>query len=100
MLLVTEAITVPGGHTVRVKLLVALRLPSLTTMLMSALPLWPGAGVMVTMRLESLPPKTMFDTGISTGLDESLSSVSADGAVRSSPIMNASGPVLVLARMA
>src|SRR3954462_10163466 len=64
----------PGGSpplTVKRKLLVAVRAPSLTITLIVLVPVCPTAGVSVTVRLLPLPPKAMFAFGTRTGLEDS-----------------------------
>src|SRR5258708_5132019 len=56
--------------TVRRKLSLVVFVPSLTLTVMVAGPVCPAAGVMVTVRLVPLPPKTMLFVGTSTGFEE------------------------------
>src|ERR1035437_5780818 len=52
-------------------------------------------GVRVTVRLLSLPPKTMLLVGTSAGRDELAETVRFDAAVSGSPTTNGSGGVAV-----
>ena len=58
------------ARTVSWKLVLALAMASLTVMVMAARPVWPESGLMVTVRLASMPPKKIFVLVISEGLDE------------------------------
>src|SRR5215470_18415459 len=58
------------GVTVNRKEVLALLVPSLTVMVMVAVPDWPAAGVTVTVRLAPEPPKTMLALGTRVGLEE------------------------------
>src|ERR1044071_5545316 len=58
------------GLTVSVKLVLVLAVPSLTVNVIVAVPFWFAAGVTVTVRLDPLPPNTMFAVGIRVGLEE------------------------------
>src|SRR2546428_5468675 len=74
-----------GGLTVSVNGSLAVRLPSLTVTVITALPLWPAAGVTVTVRLAPLPPKTMFALGTRVVFPELPLTVRLPGAVSTSP---------------
>src|SRR5437867_6410239 len=82
-----------GALTVRVKLVLALRVPSLTVSVIVAVPTWPLAGVTVTVRFPPLPPNTMFALGTSVGLEELADTVRLVSGVRASLTVKASGPV-------
>src|SRR5690242_17664090 len=58
--------------TVTKKVSLALFTPSLTVTVMVAVPVWPDAGVTVTVRFASAPPKTIFAVGTSVVLSEAL----------------------------
>ena len=77
------------GLTVKTKLVVAMRLPSPTEMVMVELPLPVVAGVMTTVRLAPLPPKEMFASGTNAGFDELPASAKLPGGVSASPTVNA-----------
>ena len=77
-----------GSCTVRRKAFDALRIPSLTMMVMVAVPVWLVAGVTRTVRLEALPPKEMFATGASVGLEELAVSARLAAGLSTSPTMN------------
>ena len=77
------------GLTVNTKLVVAIRLPSPTVMVMVELPLPVVAGVMTTVRLAPLPPNTMFASGTNAGFDELAASARLPGGVSASPMVNA-----------
>ena len=74
--------------TVSTKLLLALRAPSLTTMVIVEVPLCAEAGVRVTVRLPPVPPKTMLALGTSVGFDELPVTVRLPAAVSTSPTVN------------
>ena len=73
---------------VNVKAELALLVPSLTEIVICALPLFPAAGVIVTVRFWPLPPNTMFAVGASVGLDEADERARLDAGVSASPIVN------------
>ena len=50
-----------------------------------AVPVWPAAGVRVTVRLEPLPPKPIFVFGTKIGLDELPLTFKLPAAVSTSP---------------
>src|SRR5690349_21174320 len=68
---------------------------SWTVIVMMPEPLWLDAGVIVTVRLAPLPPKTMFCAGTSSGSEQEPFSVRLAGAVCASPIVKAIGPTAV-----
>ena len=57
------SLMVGAEFTVRTKVSLVLNEPSLTVTVIVAVPLWPLAGVTVTVRLAPLPPKTMLAFG-------------------------------------
>ena len=69
--------------------------PSPTVRITVAVPVWPAAGVTVTVRLAALPPKVMLALGKSVGLDEEAPRVRLAAAVSTSPTVMASGPTAV-----
>ena len=84
--------------TVRTNVSVAVSEPSLTVTVMVAVPFWLAAGVMVTVRLAPLPPKTMLALGTSAVFDDEPDTVRLPAAVCASPTVNADrrgGRVLV-----
>ncbi len=56
------------------------------------MPVWPDAGVTVTVRLAPLPPKAMLLTGTSVGFELPPVSVRLAAAVSMSPTVTDSGP--------
>ncbi len=62
--------TVAEGVTINGKLELAVLVPSLTVTVMTATPVWPLAGVTVTVRLPPLPPNAMLPLGTSAMLAE------------------------------
>ena len=92
-LLKTVPATMPCGSTVTVKRTGVARVPSLTHSSMSALPLCPAAGVMVTVRLAPLPLRTMLAFGTRVMFEDAPVTVSAEAAVASSATVKASAPV-------
>ena len=76
------------GVTVSVKLSLALAAPSLTVTVMTADPLWPAAGVTLTVRLAPEPPKTILPTGTRVGFEEAAVNVRLPGGVSASFIEN------------
>src|SRR5882762_10692053 len=74
--------------TVRTNGEVAVEPPSLTETVMVAVPVWPLAGVTVTVRLLPLPPKTMLALGTSPVLDELPARVRLATGVSASLIVN------------
>ena len=67
--------------------MLALNAPSSTMRVMVAFPIWLAAGVTRTVRLEPLPPKVMFPTGASVGLEELAVSVRLAAGLSTSPIV-------------
>ena len=76
-----------------VKLVLLLRLPSLTVSVMVAVPVWPAAGVTVTIRFELLPPRAMPAAGTKVVFDELAVMARLPAAVSASPTVNANGLV-------
>jgi hypothetical protein len=74
--------------TVTLKLRLAVSVPSLTVMVICAVPDCPAAGVTVTVRFAPLPPSTIFAVGTSVVEEEDLVSVRLPAAVSASPIVN------------
>jgi len=62
--------------------------PSLTVIVICAVPVFPAAGVTVTVRLAPLPPSTMFAFGINVVTVDDTESVKLDAEVSASPIVN------------
>src|SRR6266568_1720908 len=81
--------------TVNTKLLLAVRLPSLTVTVIVAVPVWLSAGVTVTVRLAPEPPKTMLAPGTKVGFEEAPETVRLPAAVCASPTVKAIGAVAV-----
>ncbi len=81
------------GLTVNTKLLEAVRVPSLTMIVIVDEPLRPAAGVITAVRPAPLPPKAILATGINVASDEVADSVNAFGEVSASPTVNAIAPV-------
>src|SRR3954468_8578667 len=71
--------------------------PSRTVTVITAVPVRPVAGVMLTVRLLPVPPKTMFADGTSNASEEVPLTRRVEAAVSASPIVNGIGPVDVLA---
>ena len=82
--------------TVKIKLVEASSVPSLTVISMVLVPLWPSAGVMVTVLSAPLPPKEILATGTNVVLLEVALRVRSPGAVSASPTVNAIALVGVL----
>src|SRR5262245_51950309 len=80
------------GVTVSRNELVAIALPSLIMMLIVAEPFWLVNGVIVTVRLLLLPPKTIPDSGTRLVFELAAPGVRLEAGVSTSPITNASGP--------
>ena len=76
------------GLTVTVKIELVLFVPSLTETVICALPVWFAAGVTLTVRLDPLPPNTMFALGTRVVEDEVPETVKLAAAVSVSPIVN------------
>jgi hypothetical protein len=68
-------------------------IPSLTEMVICALPVAPTAGVTVTVRLAPLPPSAMLAFGTTAVLLEVAVTVRLEMDVSGSPIVNAMGPI-------
>ena len=66
-------------------------MPSETVMVIFAVPVCPVTGVIITVRLLSLPPKTMLLIGTRTRLSELALTVRFDAAVSASPTVKAIG---------
>ena len=81
------------AFTVNTKLVDALRLPSLTAIVIVEVPLPPGAGVMTAFRSAPVPPKVMLAFGTRVVFDELPASVKLPGGVSASPMVNAIGDV-------
>ena len=75
--------------TVRAKLEVAVRAPSLTVTVIVAEPLWPATGVTVTVRLAPLPPNATLAAGTKTVFEEAAETVRLVAAVSTSDTVNA-----------
>src|SRR3954466_3413281 len=71
--------------------------PSLTVTVMVAVPVWPLAGVTVTVRLAPLPPKIILALGTSVVLDELPARVRLASGVSASLIVNGMAAVGVFA---
>ena len=88
--------TITGGGlsplTVTVNELLLLSWPSLTHTVINPLPVWPVAGVTVTVRFDPLPPKTMFVSGTRVGLDELPLTLKLLAAASRSPTVKLIGP--------
>src|SRR5690349_20265423 len=61
--------------------------PSLTVIVIVAVPNWLVVGRTVTVRAAPLPPSTMFAFGISAGLDDAADTFRLAAAVSTSPIV-------------
>jgi hypothetical protein len=83
--------------TVRTKLSLEVRTPSLTVTVRVAVPEALAVGVTVSVRLAPLPPKTMFAFGTSAVFEDVALKTRALAAVWESPTVKATAPVLVLA---
>ncbi len=81
------------GFTVRTNSSKALRPGSLAVMRMVAVPDWLAAGVTVTARFASEPPRTMLATGTRVVFDDVLASVRPAAGVSASPMVKATAPV-------
>ena len=75
--------------TVNVKFVEASSVPSSTVMVMVLVPLWPAAGVMVTVLLAPLPPKEIPAGGTRVVLLELPVTVRLPAAVSASPMVKA-----------
>jgi hypothetical protein len=76
-----------------VKLEVAVLVPSLTEMVISVVPVWLFAGVMVTVRFWSVPPNTRLAFGTRVVEDETAETTRFAAAVSASFTVNEMGPV-------
>jgi hypothetical protein len=85
---------VGAEFTVSKKVSLALSDPSLTVTVIVAVPLWPLAGVTVTVRLDPLPPKTMFAFGTKVVLLLLPLTLNEPAAVWVSPTVKAIASVL------
>src|SRR6266516_4115978 len=90
--LLNDAVPETDELTVNINVTLVLFTPSLTVTAMLAVPVSLGAGVTVTVRLLPLPPKTMFPSGTSVGLDEIPLNIKLPAAVSASPTVNPIGP--------
>src|SRR6266550_794755 len=90
---VKDFVPVDSVLTVRRKLSLARNCPSLTLTVIVALPVWPVAGVTVTVRVVPLPPNTMLFSGTSVGFDELPLNVKLPAGVSASLIVNAMAAV-------
>ena len=98
MLTIRNPAGAPGRcRTVNRNTLLTLAVPSLTVIVMLALPVCPGCGVIVTVRLPAVPPNTMPETGTRVGLPELPETVRLDAAVSGSLMLNGIAAVDVLA---
>jgi hypothetical protein len=70
--------------------------PSLTETVIVEVPVNPGAGVTVTVRLLPLPPNTMLFVGTSDGFDEARPRVRLPSGVSGSPMTKGIAAVGVL----
>src|SRR6476646_2661333 len=93
--LVNDLVPIDGALTVTAKLSLEEFTPSLTVIVMVAVPVWPAAGVIVRVRLEPLPPKTILLVGMSVGLEEFLRKTRLFTGVSESAMVNAMGPIAV-----
>src|SRR5437899_2415459 len=89
--------TATEGMTISGKTELAVLVPSLTVTVMGATPVWPLAGVTVTVRLAPLPPKTRLPLGTSVVLEELPDRVRLPAGVSRSPTVKliAGVPVLI-----
>src|ERR1039457_5491381 len=83
------------GVTITEKVELAALVPSLTVTVMGTTPVWPAAGVTVTVRLLPLPPKTMLALGTSAVLAEVADNARLAAGVSRSPTMKAMGGAAV-----
>ena len=74
----------------------AVVVPSLTETVMVAEPVWPVAGVTVTVRFAPEPPKTMLFVGTKVGFDELFDKTRLPSEVSGSPMVNGIAAVGVL----
>src|ERR1035438_6311832 len=83
------------GVTITEKVELAVLVPSLTVTVMGTTPVWPAAGVTVTVRLLPLPPKTMLALGISVVLAEAADNARLAAGVSRSPTVKVMGGAAV-----
>jgi len=76
-----------------VNVVLAVRVPSLTVTVICAEPVWPAAGVTVTVRFAPLPPNVIFAFGTNVVADELPDTVRLSTEVCESPTVNASALV-------
>ena len=88
-----------AGRTNTPKMELAVLVPSLTVTVMGAMPIWPGAGVSVTVRLLLLPPKRMLLVGRRVGFAELAERVRVEAGVSASPTVNGMGAVETLIKV-
>src|SRR6266568_1565453 len=88
--------TAGEGTTSRAKGELAVLVPSLTVRVRGATPVWPAAGVRVTVRLLPLPPKTMLALGRRAVFEELPETVRLPAAVSRSATVKGIGPVGIL----
>src|SRR5215469_6647461 len=94
------ALMLGGTTTVNRKLVLAVAPPpSVTVNVTAATPLWSGAGVSVTVRLEPLPPRTMLALGSKVVLDDTPVTRRLVPGVSRSPTVKGIGGVGVLVRV-
>src|ERR1017187_1420798 len=84
------------GVTITAKIELAVLVPSLTVTVMGTTPVWPAAGVTVTVRLLPPPPNTMLAMSISVGLAEAADNTRLAAGVSRSPTAKAMGGGAVL----
>ena len=83
------------GFTVNRKLLLADKAPSLTVSVIVDVPDWLGAGAIVIVRFELLPPRTMAPVGINSAFEVLAETARLLEEVSASPIVNGIGEVAV-----
>src|ERR1041384_4671695 len=93
-------VSIEGGaevaSTLTWKVVLAVALPSLTVIVIFALPDWLSKGVSVTVRLLSLPPNKILLVGISAGAEQVAHTVRLDAGVSRSLMLKGIAPVFVL----
>src|SRR5690606_7116262 len=87
-------VSLPVPPTVRRNVSVAARDPSLTRRVIVAVPLWPAAGLMVTVRDEPLPPRVIAEVGTRVVFDEDAVTTRFCAAVSLSLTVNPRAPVV------
>jgi hypothetical protein len=92
---VKDLVPIMPEVTVKLKVSLEVREPSLTVTVITALPLCPAAGVTVTVRLAPEPPKTTFEFGTRVGLEDEPLKVRLITAVSISPTVKDIGPTAV-----